>query len=382
MTGIVNRTRYTHVLLSVGGTNARGCRQLPGKGIELVEATECDRYTGIEHLIRAEARRLDITLTPNVEIALSVAGPVIGDYVEITNRDENWSFSLTELARILGVHRVVAENDFGATALGILAVPTQELFDVRDLPSAQHAPRLVMGPGTGLGAAVLEWENGAPKAKPGQGGHIQLAAPAGHGAARHVVEILSRGMTDGGRVFDPRLVQDTNPGARYVSAEKGALSGQGLKNLFGATRLHIASATTGSYDAALTPDAIEESLRLTPADITERAIARTDQVCMETLDLFAAFLGHTAGTLVLSRAGANAGGVYFAGGIVPKIVDGLLGLDDGQQALNAFWDTVIGSIGGDRADMTEYLSEVPVFMVPDDDDRELIGLAEMLSLAA
>ena len=53
------------------------------------------------------------------------------------------------------------------------------------------------------------------------------------------------------------------------------------------------------------------------ADVTSRAAAGEDSICVEALDLFFSFLGNVAGNLALSL-GAR-GGVYIGGGIVPRL---------------------------------------------------------------
>ena len=62
-----------------------------------------------------------------------------------------------------------------------------------------------------------------------------------------------------------------------------------------------------------------ESRHATPADISAAALAGTDSIAVETLAVFCRVLGGFAGNLALTY-GAR-GGVYIAGGIVPRVVD-------------------------------------------------------------
>ena len=55
---------------------------------------------------------------------------------------------------------------------------------------------------------------------------------------------------------------------------------------------------------------------LAAAAITARAVAGSDAACVETAELFLAFLGGFAGNLALTLG--SQGGVYIAGGIVPR----------------------------------------------------------------
>jgi hypothetical protein len=86
----------------------------------------------------------------------------------------------------------------------------------------------------------------------------------------------------------------------HVSPER-LLSGPGLVNLYAAL-------------AELEGWPAED---LTPADITDRALAGTCPHCQEVLELFCGALGTAAGNLAITL-GAR-GGVYIGGGIVPRL---------------------------------------------------------------
>jgi glucokinase len=85
----------------------------------------------------------------------------------------------------------------------------------------------------------------------------------------------------------------------HVSAER-ALSGPGLVNLYS-----FLSEIDG-----------KPAKPLKPAEVSEGALAGTDPYCREALDMFAELLGSVAGDLALTL-GAR-GGIYIAGGIVPR----------------------------------------------------------------
>jgi len=77
----------------------------------------------------------------------------------------------------------------------------------------------------------------------------------------------------------------------------------------GLPNLHAALA---AVDGAEAPD-------LDAAAISEAALSGTDTRCVEALTMFCAMLGTVAGNLALSL-GAQ-GGVFVAGGIVPRLGD-------------------------------------------------------------
>ena len=86
----------------------------------------------------------------------------------------------------------------------------------------------------------------------------------------------------------------------HVSCER-ALSGQGLVNLY-----NILCELAG-----------EPAAPFTPAQIADRQIGETEPLVREALDMFCSMLGSVAGNLALIL-GAR-GGVYIAGGIVPRL---------------------------------------------------------------
>jgi glucokinase len=86
----------------------------------------------------------------------------------------------------------------------------------------------------------------------------------------------------------------------HVSAER-ALSGPGLVNLYN-TLVSLDGVQSRGYGAA---------------QITDHAVHGTDPLCAETVAMFCGMLGTMAGNLALTL-GAH-GGVYIAGGIVPRL---------------------------------------------------------------
>lgn len=88
----------------------------------------------------------------------------------------------------------------------------------------------------------------------------------------------------------------------HVSAER-VLSGSGLVNLYRA--IVIADGRT--------PQA------LTPKDVSEKAQENSCTDCRRALSLFCVLLGRFGGNLALTLG--TFGGVYIAGGIVPRFLD-------------------------------------------------------------
>jgi glucokinase len=141
------------------------------------------------------------------------------------------------------------------------------------------APVGVLGPGSGLGVCGLVHAPGGWLPLPGEGGHATMAPADGRESA-----VLDR----------MRARHD------HVSAER-VLSGPGLVDLY-TTLAEIDGVPAVSYTAA---------------QITNPGICESDGYCRDAVAMFCAMLGTVAGNLALTL-GAR-GGVYVAGGIVPKL---------------------------------------------------------------
>lgn len=261
------------LLADIGGTNAR-----------FALASAAGEVTAIRNLATADhASLLDAARAYLAETgarptqgAFAVAGPVSGDEVRLTNLA--WRFSVAEVRDALGFERLALLNDFEAQAMALPALGRDDLVQVGGGTPEPRAPKAVLGPGTGLGVGGLV-PGGHSRWLPvvGEGGHVTLAA-ANDGEAAVIAALRQR--------------------FGHVSAER-ALSGPGLVNLYRALGGRVAEPT--------------------PADVTQWGLDGSDLVAERALQMFQAMLGTVAGNLALTL-GAR-GGVYIAGGIVPRFVE-------------------------------------------------------------
>jgi len=266
---------WPRLVADIGGTNARlGWIASRGSAVQQIARYPCADHPGpaevVEHYL-GEQR-----LPRPAAIAIGIATPVVGDAVSMTNLA--WSFSIDELQRRLGVSCLRVLNDFAALAWGLPTTSPDELRQVGAGIAAEGAPLALIGPGTGLGVSGLLRTPAGLAPIVGEGGHASLAAAD----------------TD-----EERLIAVLRRRFGHVSAER-VLSGAGLVNLYEALcELH------GQPAEALDAEAI-----------SERAAAG-DPLCTAAVDRFFSFLGSVAGNLALTL-GAR-GGVYIAGGIVPRL---------------------------------------------------------------
>ena len=189
-----------------------------------------------------------------------------GERVTLTN--VALDIDVSELRQL--VPTAVLVNDLAAVASALPFFATGDSVDLDACGDALHGAQLVLGVGTGIGAAVRLADGALLET---EAGHIELAAP---------------GPTH-------RSWLATLPGGR-ASAEQ-LLAGPGL------VRLHAQA--SGEQDVAV-------------ATLVERA--RTgDAVALETLRAHADWLGRFAGDLVLAYGAW--GGVHLIGGVVAGLGD-------------------------------------------------------------
>ncbi|NNM76549.1 glucokinase [Sphingomonas sp. ID1715] len=204
--------------------------------------------------------------------AIAIAGPVTGDVVRMTNN--GWVLDRDRLSGELGVDRLTLVNDFAAVAY---AVPQAELRHLcgpeRALPD--RGVVTVVGPGTGLGVAVLVRGPEGDRVIATEGGHIEFAP------------------------LDPqeqRLRDDLAARFGRVSVER-ILSGAGLGEIFRAT-------------AGREPPQAAELWRLALTGAAPSAVS--------ALAMFCRVLGSVAGDLALAQGGQ---GVVIAGGLGLRLAD-------------------------------------------------------------
>ncbi len=257
-----------HLVCDIGGTNARFSLaqdgELVGKPLVLAAAQPELFATALDQFDDYDV------------VCVAAAGPVKSGVVDLTNI--KLSVDATALTSLSGRPTHVI-NDFVAHSYGMLAYRDLRLLG-GDTPVPQGV-RAAIGPGSGCGMGGLIHTNDRWVAIPSEGGHANLAP----GSALEA-ELWSA------------LARDTGT----VSWET-VLCGPGLVRLYGAV--------SEVWGAAPEP--------LTAAQISARGSSMEDPVCHQTLEVFFALLGTAAGSLAMTLCAT--GGVYIAGGIVPRLAE-------------------------------------------------------------
>jgi len=282
----VSARQRAALVADIGGTNARFALTdlaAPRPELHAVQSLPCCEYASLQHA--AEAYLASVGEKP-AEAAIAVACPVDGDAVRLTNRA--WAFSRRELQGVLGVRRLEVINDFGAVARALPALSDADVVGLHgDAALPQRGPISVLGPGTGLGVALLIGD-----------------------AARgwQVVE------TEGGHVSFAPQGEEEHRIARWMNQRFGRTSNERLLCGVGLSHIDAALRDPGTGPSPLGDGA---TLLRDPAAIVESALEGHDLDARRTLARFCAVLGSVAGDIALVH-GAKA--VMIAGGIVPRFI--------------------------------------------------------------
>lgn len=299
------------IAADVGGTHARVALARPQSSgrvvLEQFRTYEGARYADLSAILRDFLAALGDVRVDAASIAC--AGYCLDG--TIINANLPWTVSLGRIRADLNLRAVEFVNDFEAVAY---ATPQLDARDTTLLSSAREAPAskpsVIVGPGTGLGAAVLI---------PTRNGNVVLATEAGQAAFAPSSEA------------EIGVLRVLRRKSSHVSTEQ-VLSGPGLANLYSALcELRGADATLQS-----------------PAEITQAALQAADAIASEALEMFCGAMGSVLGNLVLLY-GAE-GGAWLAGGILPQIKPFLV--------RSAFLERFL-----DKGQMRPMLERVPVRLI-------------------
>jgi glucokinase len=250
---------------------------------------------------------------------MAVAGPNDGRSGFMVNLD--WEIDAGELEKNLPLGRIQFVNDFAALAAAVPRLAAEDLLSLHAAPAGPGCIS-VIGPGTGLGVAALA-PGSPPQVLATEGGHMSWA-PA-DARERELADYLRSSV-------------------EYLCVET-VLSGLGLVRIYE----FLCSGVGGS------------AVHRSPADITELAVQGSDARCVEAVQIFLAVLGGVSGDIVLAQ-GAT-GGVYFGGGILPRIAP----LVAGSELLSRLQA---------RGPLTRYMENIPVHLITADNPA-LTGAAAL-----
>lgn len=153
---------------------------------------------------------------------IAIACPVGGEILRMTNN--RWVIRPSELAASLGLERCSLVNDFGAVAHALPHLEASQLLSLcgPDLPLPTEGVVSVVGPGTGLGVALLLRRKGRDQVVECEGGHIGFSPNDETDEA-----ILHHLRSTYGRVSYERVV--SGPGLAQIYNALAAIQGSEVK---------------------------------------------------------------------------------------------------------------------------------------------------------
>ena len=300
----------SHALIAdLGGTNARfalvpvhTCQP------QEVQVLPCEEYASFFDAVKHYIALSSLDMSQIDAVVLAIAGPVNQAVIRFSNNP--WHFTKNEIQAFFGELMPIALlNDFDAVGHCLDVLTPADIVAVgADTPVVKHAAAWVVGAGTGLGVSCVVRQDGLDLVLPGEGGHVDLPSC---------------------NVQEDYILNFLHERHQRVSAER-VLSGMGLENIYEAL-----SHRSG------------QAQRLTAKQIGA-ALLQDDPLAIATLEQFFVYLGRVIGDLVLTVEAK--GGVYIAGGIVPRYLS--------QLQKSGFHDAM-----RQKGRMREFVAPIPVFVI-------------------
>lgn len=308
------------IVADIGGTNARfavATQTIQGLGVSRLWVRPSKGFVSLEESLAAYIEVLG-TEAPS-SACLSVAGPIMGDNVTLTNLD--WKTSAQKMQAEFSMSRLTLINDCTALAYSLSELDSADFSTIKRGLSVAPGTKCILCSGTGFGVSGIFPEANGWQLIDGEGGHISFAPVT---------------------LFEVELLKVLMKRFQRVSIET-LLSGPGLVNLY----------------QAIAKVRGERALELLPADITNRGISGEDSLCETVLQTFCAILGGVAGDIALLMR--PLGGVYLGGGILSKLEDILRSGDFCARFIS-------------KDPVAHFVSEMPVHLV-NTNNAALIGAA-------
>jgi glucokinase len=267
------------LLGDIGGTNARfAVLPAPGEPVHLLPRTLTAQTPSPVEAIRIALEGYEGAMPRSAMIA--VATRVDAPAIRLTNA--HWMIDAEAIGKALNLERVALVNDYTPVAASVIVLSEErgDLAPLGNVAPAGSGARVVLGPGTGLGAGAIV---------PVEDRFAILATEAGH------------------MEFGPANEEEA---ALWPHLERldGRISGEVVLSGPGLFRIVKALAAYRCVECPFTR----------PNDVLDAA-RQGDELAKAALDLFARWLGRYAGDLALTFE--SSGGVFIAGGIAPRMVD-------------------------------------------------------------
>jgi glucokinase len=339
------------IAADVGGTNARfrvvkrSITDETYRDVVLEKIFPVKDYTNIESIIGSLLGSLNARIEG---MTLAVAGSKENNCIKVTNVP-SWPLVDSEsLKSMFKFKQFNLLNDFEANGYGACAYGVHESENLITLQKGEvvdKEPKIILGPGTGLGCALIVYNHteGAYNVVRGEGGHTEFTATNEQELRlrNFVIEyIKEKEGSEISRVSVERLTAGPAIPLMYEFFQKE----------------HPELELVWAQD--------EESKLYEASDIVNNALKNKDPLCIKVLDQFIHNLAVFVSDIALVTM--CAGGIYLTGGVIENLTDYML--SDDCKFLE---------IMGNKGRLSEFVQKVPVYMfakTPGLDGAEQFGL--------
>ncbi|WP_404394280.1 glucokinase [Pseudoalteromonas phenolica] len=289
------------LVADIGGTNIRIAQATKDNQLSHVSTYKCADFAELSDVLKLYIAEQEIA-GKSLHACLAIACPTDEDWISMTNLP--WAFSQTALKAELGLQSLYLINDYKAIAMSVPFLNDEQKCHIRGPQEGRANSTIsICGPGTGLGVATLTpvtlHSNHFWHCINSEGGHIDFA-PVDE------LDLIIFNYLDGRK---PR-----------ISYEQ-LLSGYGLEQIYSAI-IDYQNAIEGRHTTV-------QKTTLSAAEISHNAISGSCTLSRLALQQFCKVLGSFAGNLALLNS--SFGGVYIAGGIVPRFIEFLKQGDFGER---------------------------------------------------
>ena len=265
------------LVADIGGTNVRfSLKETPTADLSPPVHARTHDYPALSEAIEAALPQL--SARPRSVIACG-AGPIVDNRLKLTNAP--WVIDGREVAARLKLESGLLLNDFEAQALSLPAIPDAWTRRIGPLSFDVSGPRVILGPGTGLGVAALIEASGKHTPVSSEYCHIGFGPESQEEWA--IWPHLERAH---GRV-----------------TTESVTNGAGLARIYRARLLAMGR-----------PPDLDD-----PAAVTAAALADRNGEAAQAVRLYWRIVARLAGDVAITFVAR--GGVTLAGGVLPRLVD-------------------------------------------------------------
>lgn len=246
--------------------------------------------------------------TPRVAI-LAVAGIAEGSSARFVNQPWDPIFcNSADAQRELGIERLVFLNDFEAAGYGCLALAAGKFAQLNEVVQpVENARKVIMGPGTGLGEALLAWTGSKYLCWPGEGGHSDFTP--------HTQEDWEFAQ------FMMHLVQTSAEYEKFRPCEgvsfEVCCAGVGAFHIYDFFRSKFPELASAEFDAIW-----ESEPNARTKHMMEFGFSGRDELCVKSVHLWLKVVAYECGNLIAKNL--PVGGLYIMGGLVSKNFDSII----------------------------------------------------------